>query len=57
MRRTLMGVGDPLALVISHCWTVVALDICRRMMPAMGDVLLVVNAAIKHDNVVLKMLE
>lgn len=46
MRRTLMRVRDPLALVVS-CGTVVALHVRRRVMPAVGDVLLVVNAASK----------
>lgn len=47
VRCTLMSVRDPLALVVS-CGTIVALHVRRRMMPAaVGDVLLVVNAANK----------
>lgn len=48
VRRALVGVGDPLALAVSHRRPVVALDVRRGVMPAVGDVLLVVDAAIRH---------
>lgn len=48
MRRALVGVGNPLALAVSYRRSVVALDVRRGMMPAVGDVLLVVDTAIRH---------
>lgn len=48
VRRALVGVGDPLALAVSHRWPIVTLDVRRGMMPAVGDVLLVVDAAIRR---------
>lgn len=48
VRRALMGVGNPLALAVSYRRPVVAFDIRRRVMPAVRDVLLVVDAAIRR---------
>jgi len=47
VRRALVGIGNPLALAVSHRRPIIAFDVCRGMMPAMRDMLLVVDAAIK----------
>ena len=47
MRRALVGIGDPLALAVSHRRSVITLDICRGVM-SVGHVLLVVDAVIKR---------
>jgi len=47
MRRTLVGIGDPLALAVSHRRSVITLNVRRGVM-SVGHVLLVVDAVIKH---------
>lgn len=48
VRRALMGVGNPLAFAVPYRRPVVALDVRRGVMPAVRDVLLIVDTAIRR---------
>ena len=50
MGRALVRVGDPFPLVVSDSGAVVALHVRGRVVSAVGDVFLVVNAATKGQN-------